>query len=330
MYSQEEIIRRILNEYDEIRSGQEILRKKRIEEIYEKFPRLAEIHQEINRLGAENMRLIMQNPQKSQELNAEFSKKLSRLKKEREEILIKNGILEDFDQVQYRCKDCGDTGYIGNKKCHCFIQRMIDYAYKQSNFGETLKDKSFENFSFDFYSSRLIPGEEISEKDNMKYIYQICRDFCKNFDSEFKNLFMFGKPGLGKTYLSACVANEILNKQKTVLYLRATKLFSQYEDYRFGREKSDDFQKIIDRIYQSDLLILDDLGTENQTKSSVSFLFDILNERLDRNKKMIINSNFMISELSKIYSARFTSRIYESFHLLHFKGNDIRVQMLKK
>lgn len=322
----EEIIKKVLAEYEQLRTRAEIIRDNYAEEIYGKYPRLKQIKNEINTAGFENTKKIMENPRDSKKLNEEFNKKLKALNEEKKRIIEENNIPGDFEIPKYTCQKCHDTGYVGNEKCSCFKERLIRAAYEKSNLGSMIKDHSFESFSLDYYSSRKKPGEEISDRENMKEILAECKCFCRDFNGEEKNLLFIGKPGLGKTFLSNCIAKEILNKGKTVIYIRATSLFTAYEDYRFGR-KTEGFD--YDKFYNADLLIIDDLGSENITKSGVSFLFDLLNERLDRNKKMIINSNFTMNEISRTYSARITSRFYEHFRILHFTGEDIRIQKLR-
>lgn len=323
----EEIIKKVLAEYEILRTKAENIRDRNVEKIYEKYPRLKEIKNEINKVGFENLSNIMKNPEKSESFNKDFKKRIKELEEERKIFLSENNIPSDFEKPKYSCEKCGDTGYAGNEKCECFKQKLIKAAYEKSNLGKMISKHSFENFSLEYYSLRRKNGEEISERENMSEILEECKTFCENFEKEEKNLLFIGKPGLGKTFLSDCIANEILNQGKNVIYVRATSLFSAYEDYRFGR-KTEGFD--YNKFYNADLLIIDDLGTENITKSGVSFFFDLINERLDRNKKIIINSNFSMSEISKTYSARITSRFYEHFRILHFTGEDIRIQKLTR
>jgi len=325
MSYEEENVRKVLAEYDTLRAKAQIRRDKLVEKIYNDFPRLEEIKDEINRLGFENTKRIMGNPEKSKEFNEEFNKKLAELIEERDRIIKENNISPDFNKPVYSCELCNDTGYIENEKCSCFKQKLIEKAYSQSNLGNLLYDQDFDKFSLDYYSGRVSQGETVSDRENMKFILRECLDFCESFDKPFKNLLMIGKPGLGKTFLSNCIAKRILDSGKNVIYTRATSLFSSYEDYRFGR--SSEFNR--DRLYNSDLLIIDDLGTENITKSGISFFFDLINERIDKNKKIIINSNLTMPEISKVYSTRITSRMYEHFSIMHFRGEDIRIQKLK-
>lgn len=321
----EENIKKVLNEYEILRTKAENKRDKYVKEVFERYPRIEAINNEINLLGFQNTKKIMENPEKSKFFNEEFKKKLESLKAEERKILEENNISLDYQNPDYLCKICNDTGYVGNKKCNCFKDKLVKQAYSQSNLSDLLNEHEFDKFSFEYYSNKVKEGEIQSDRENIKDIYISCKNFCSNFNLPGKNLLMIGKPGLGKTFLSNCIAKEILNKGYNVAYVRATSLFKDYEEYKFGKKEDFDSR----RLYECDLLIIDDLGTENISKYGISFLFDLINSRTDRSKKIIINTNFGMREISRVYSVRITSRIYEFFSILHFRGEDIRVKKLR-
>jgi DNA replication protein DnaC len=320
-------VNKIFNEYEDLRTKASNERKIRMDRIYEEVPRIKEIDAMIYSAGFENMQNILKNPEKSNEYNKELKEKYKVLKAEKKKLIEENNIPSDYEEYKYQCSDCNDTGYTDDgKKCKCFIQKLINVAYSKSNLGDVLEKQNFETFSFKYYSQEK-KNNEISPHDNMVKIYNKCKKFCDNFDNEEKSLFFFGTTGLGKTFLSSCIAKELIDNGKIVIYTRATKLFNIYEDYKFGRNND---KTIIDNLYSADLLIIDDLGTEVQNKNNSAFLFDLLCDRLAENKKMIISTNLNISEISKIYSSRFASRIYECFELCRFYGEDIRIQNFKE
>lgn len=321
------MIDKILEEYEEYRTLSEYERKKRIEEVYKKFPSVKEIDDKIFQAGSQNMQNILKNPDESDKINSEFKENLKKLKSEKEKIIKENNIPANYDKVKYRCELCKDTGYTQDgKMCLCLKQRLINEAYSKSNLGEILERQNFNTFSFDYYSKQAQDGD-ISPYENMKNIHKRAVNFCKNFDNESKGLIFYGKTGLGKTFLSSCIAKELMDNGKTVIYSRASKLFGMYEDYKFGRNTD---KSLIDEIYNCDLLIIDDLGTEPKSNINTSFLFEIINERMADNKKIIINTNFDLGELTKLYSQRFTSRVFEYFITNKFTGSDIRLQMVKE
>ena len=320
-------VNRIMEEYEELRIKAANRRKSRIEEVYKNFPRIGEIDKEIQRRGLDNVNNILKNPEKKDEYNSDFKENLKRLNDEKKKIMKENNISDDYDKYEYKCGICSDTGYDeSGRKCKCFKQKLINEAYSMSNMAEIIKTQNFDTFSLDYYSKQSEDGL-ISPYENMKKIYENCKRFCDNFDNETKGLVFYGPTGLGKTFLSGAIAKEIMDIGKTVVYLRATKLFSVYEDYKFGRSSE---SSVIDNIYNADLLIIDDLGTEPSNKNNISFLFDVVNERIAAGKKIIINTNLQISEITKMYSMRFTSRLYEYFMMYKFYGEDIRIQKLKK
>lgn len=323
----ERTLNKIMERYENLRLRAVNERKSRIDEVNRKFPRIAEIEREIFNRGLENTGNIFKNPEKKDEFNRDFKENLKRLTDEKNNIIKENNIPADYDKYKYSCKRCGDTGYDENgAKCQCFKQYLINEAYSMSNMSEMIKKQNFETFSFDYYSKTSSDGL-MSPYDNMVKIYNNCKKFCDNFETETKGLVFYGPTGLGKTFLSSAIAKEIMDKGKTVVYIRATRLFSVNEDYKFGRSTD---KSVIDNIYNADLLIIDDLGTEPFNKNNLSFLFDVVNERTAENKKIIINTNLQISEITKMYSMRFTSRLYEYFMIYKFYGEDIRIKKLKE
>ncbi len=313
----------IFAEYEDLRTRAAQERKKRVEEVYDKVPRIKEIDEKIFSAGYNNMKNILKNPDNAEKLNKELKEKFKNLKEEKEKLLKENNISPDYDKYKYQCELCEDMGYMPDgKKCVCLKQKLINEAYAKSNFGDILEKQNFATFILDYYSKEK-GSENISPYDNMVKIYNRAKDFCDNFENETKSLLFYGPTGLGKTFLSSCIAKELIDNEYIVLYTRATKLFSIYEDYKFG--KIDD-KSVIDNLYSADLLIIDDLGTEAQNKNNIAFLFDLISERLSENKKMIINTNLSIGEIAKIYSSRFASRIYESFDPRRFYGEDIRIK----
>lgn len=317
-----DIKRKIINEYETDRTMALARRDSFVKKVFEKYPEIDEFTKEINRLGLENTKNILRNPEKAKEYNSEFNKKLNSLVAKKEEFMKKNGIPAEYDKPHYKCALCQDTGYTEDgKKCRCYKDKIIKYTYKSSNLSEVMKGMSFENFSLDFYSSEKKDG--FSERENMEYILKASKDFCNDFENR-RNILFYGAPGLGKTFISVSIARKFIENEKTVIYISATKLFSGYDDYKFGRNSV--FEDFLNDLYLADLLIIDDLGTEYISKLSVPFLFDLVNDRILKNKKIIINTNLEPNALENAYSLRFMSRIYEHFDVFKFRGKDIRIQ----
>ncbi|MBO5060033.1 MAG: ATP-binding protein [Clostridia bacterium] len=317
-------LRKIMHEYDEERTAARARREETVEKVHRELPQIKEIEDEINRLGMENFGKIIKNPEKSREYNEEFEKKLAALNAKKAEILSKNGVPLDYNEVKYKCEKCLDTGYEDTKKCSCFIQKIINLRYDMSNMKEILHD--FDEFSFDYYSDKYIESLDMTEKENIKIIFEKAKDFCVN--DEAKSLFFYGGCGFGKTFLSSCIAKKMMDDGKIVIYTSASSLFSDYEDYKFGKKPSEEFVLKREMMKEAELLIIDDLGTEVISAFSVQLLNEILTERIALKKKIIISTNMNMKGISAKYSDRIASRIYEAFEILHFVGTDIRVQKL--
>ncbi len=319
-------LRKIMNQYDEDRTRARAEREERVKRVHTEFPEVLKIEEEINRLGMENFGRILQNPQMSEKLNAEFEKKLSELKEKKKKFLEEKGIPADYDEVKYKCEKCLDTGYEDTKKCSCFIQKMIELRYNMSDMRDILHE--FSEFSFDYYSDSFNKDLGMTELENIKEIYKKAQEFCQKDDA--KNMLFYGGCGLGKTFLSSCVAKKMMDSGKSVIYTSASSLFSDYEDYKFGKKDSAEFASKMEMIKTSDLLIIDDLGTEVLSSYSVQLLNEIINERCALSKKIIISTNLNMKGIVSKYTERIASRIYESFEIFRFEGKDIRVEMLRR
>lgn len=315
----EQIYKKILQDYDNLRAVCEEKRQRRISEVYAEIPRIEQIKNEINIAGADNVRRIFADPSKKDYYNAQLRETINRLESEKKALLLSAGISADFDKPIYECAECGDTGYVNGKKCKCFEQKLINEMYSVSNIESLLKEQNFDTFTYKYFKL----GEEA---ERMIKIHDECVRFCEEFDNGGKSLLFYGKTGTGKTFLSSCIAKKLIDMGKTVVYMRASTLFAMYEDYRFGR--SDEMKSMTDKLKNADLVIIDDLGTEMKTKTSFSFFLELMNERIQSSKKMIINTNFNMGELTKEYSSRFSSRIYEYFNPLQFVGDDIRLKKI--
>jgi DNA replication protein DnaC len=324
-------LKKLLTEYDKKRLNNIYEAERRKEEIYSKNPRLQEIDDILSKEAIRVSKLLITS--KDVSLLDELNKKISDLKKEKEKILNSINLNSDYLKPIYECKDCNDTGYIINNSnttmCHCLKQKLFDIEYNKSNI-YNLEKQNFNNFSLDLYSDEIDEkkyNSKISPRENIEKIKKLCEKFIENFDSENeKNLLFTGKTGLGKSFLSSCIANEILKKGKTVLYQTAPVMLDTIIDYRFGKDNSS--KDIYDNLLTVDLLIIDDLGTECMNTMKFSELFNIINTRLlnSNNKvtKTIISTNLSLQNLFSTYDERIVSRIVGNYNICYFFGDDIR------
>ena len=323
-----EVIKKINREYEtkRIKAYNDLVEKKK--NIYDKIPRLQEIDDQINQYAMKTTRSILLAEADDKDLYVkDLENKIDQLKKEKENILTQNNISSSDLEVKYECNICNDTGMVDNHKCNCYKQKLINYHYASSNLF-SLKDHNFDNFDFSLYSEEVDNSINVSPRKNITNIKAIADSFITNFeDPSQKNLLFTGESGLGKTYMSSCIANELLKKGKTVLYQTAPILMDKLIEYKFN--KTDNSQKLYNDVFDVDLLIIDDLGVENLNSIQFTELFTIINTRLlntNRSTKTIISTNLSIEEMFKIYEERIMSRIIGNYSICKFIGDDIRIK----
>lgn len=317
-------ISEILNEYEKLRENAKLEQSKRIEEIYEKIPRIKDIDKEISQIGFRiATSVVSKDINDIEEYINTQKEKITDLKIEKTELLSRYGYPIDYMEIKYKCKKCKDTGYINNKYCSCFRQKLINKYYQQSNLNEILRTENFDTFNFEYYSSRPYENEELSPRENIERIYAYAVNYTKNFDKINESLFFYGSSGLGKTFLSNCIAKELLDKGKVVIYQTAANLMDIIRRCRF--EENSNYNEL-NELLECDFLIIDDLGTEPVTPYSYSELFNIINTRILNKKKMLISTNFQLNDIIQNYPERITSRILGHFTLFKFYGEDIRIQ----
>jgi len=307
----------IMREYDNQRLENMHALNARIQGVYERFPEIRQIDTQISEL-AEN---FAQSFTKEHVMSfEEYRRKLSDLRMEKEALLKCYHIDPKMLQMQYRCSDCKDTGYIKNEKCHCFKQRIIDEMYQQSNLREILNAENFSTLSYRYYDTENM--------EKMQIAIETCKKFTENFDKTFENILLCGTVGIGKTFLSNCIAKEILDQGHSVLYLSAFQLFDLMAKNSFSGNspKEDSVAKQYPHIFESDLLIIDDLGTELANSFTMTGFFLVINERILRKKSTLISTNLSPEEILTTYTERCASRIISNYTMLKLSGSDIRLK----
>lgn len=325
------ILKTIEREYEQKRMLAEKTTEYLKNETYEKYPRLAEIDSLIKKLGIEASKTaLIANPDEKEDIINNLTSKIDLLKQEKESILKESGISLS---PKYDCDKCKDTGYIttlySTEMCSCMKQKLIDISYNKSNLYR-LQNDTFDNFNPNLYSDQSNIEKyktNISPRENIFNIKKIALDFVDNFQSEGqKNLLFIGTPGVGKTFLSGCIANEIIKKGYSVLYQTSPLLLDSIFDYKYN-QKNGSSKELYDSLFNVDLLIIDDLGTENLSAAKYAELSNIINTRLlNGNIKTIISTNFDLAQLAKNYDDRILSRLIGNFHICKFIGDDIRLK----
>lgn len=317
----------LLKEYEQKRINAQRNLEYKKSSLYSMHPELEQIEQELNQLGIQTAKHLLKdnNPQ----LIENFNKKISILKEKRNKILSSLSLSMNDLQPYYDCSYCKDTGYITlnhtTQMCSCLKQRLINISYNKSNISR-LDKENFSTFKISTYSDEINKEKfksEISPRENMKRIQSLVNHFISNFDNpEEKSLLFIGNTGLGKTFLSNCIAKELMDHEKVVIYQTAPNMLDNIIDYRFnkGNVSSDFYEDLI----SSDLLIIDDLGTESMNSIKFTELFNIINARILNQKKSIISTNLTLQNLFSTYDERIVSRLVGFYHICRFFGDDIR------
>lgn len=319
-------LKEILKQYDIKRTKNNQLFRKRLQEVYENIPEIRLIDNEISSKGLNISKQIINAPENKLKLINELKLELEALKDRKLKLLQENGYNKDYINPIYDCVKCKDTGYIGDKKCTCLKQEIINYAYKQSNLGNILETENFSSFSFKYYSNKKDEKLGVSPLEAIQSIHFQCKKFISEFESNFSNLILYGQAGLGKTFLCNCIAKELLDTGHTVIYLSSYQLFRIFETYRFNNGDEIISYDEIEDLFNCDLLIIDDLGSEVINSFTTAELFNCLNTRLLNKKSTVISTNLEPAALSKHYSNRIVSRIFGNYTLLNLIGDDIRLQ----
>ena len=296
------------------------------EQLFSEIPRLREIDSELLSIGAAAAKTIVKSHSDTDSDIQSLSERSLALQEEQDRILADHQIRKEVFDPQYFCKQCEDTGYVEHdnrtKVCDCLLKLMADIAGEQLSANLPLKDCTFDNFSLDYYSSSPDSNGKIPF-NRMSKIYNYCVEYADRFTTHSKSLLLRGGTGLGKTHLSLAIANEVLKKGVSVIYVSAPEIFSKLEREHFNyqyKDQEDTFRTLLD----CDLLILDDLGTEFISAFTTSCVYNLFNSRILAGKPMIISTNLQLDEMIATYSQRFVSRLIGSCDRLDFIGEDIR------
>lgn len=282
---------------------------------YTTNPRLNEIDRELSYIGAQIAITALSG---DSEKIAVLKKNSTVLSKEKKAILKK----EMVEDIEYDCPICQDSGYVGGKICDCVKKLATEILLSDLKKQMPLDECKFENFDLNYYSK---DGENARKR--MTSILKLCMEYVNNFNPyASQNLLFMGAPGLGKTHLTMAIVSGIIDKGYIPFYGPAENLFNLVSNERFSGENKGIYQNMID----SDLLVIDDLGTELSTEFSRSVLYNLINSRMLSQKPTIINTNLSMKEIADRYGERIASRLIGSYNANKFIGNDIRQQKFLK
>lgn len=310
---------RIFRQYEEKQRQNRLEMQRRRDHVYECLPEYRNLEDAAASLSvAQGKKLLFGDEAALDSLR----QSLAALKEQKKQLLLDAGLSADYLEPIFTCPDCQDTGYINREKCHCLKQAEITLLYEQSGIQDMLKRNNFSLLSYEYYT-----GEGLTL---FKHAVETCRNFIKYFNSDYRNLFFYGTVGTGKSFLSGCVAKELMDRGYSVIYFGAAGLFDLLSSVSFDAKNRDEKQSTYSDLYQCDLLILDDLGTELTNQFTASQLFSLLNERHLGKKSTLISTNFSLAELRDRYSDRIFSRITSNFEVCRLAGEDIRMYKMTR
>lgn len=331
------IYKEILDRYAKKRNEKEQLAENKRNKILNQNPILRELEDEKNLLAISISKNILSLSDIEKQIEIDnMNLKLKKIDDKISNELKRIGISKDDFKPEYDCNKCNDTGIMTlsgkSEYCSCFKQEIINETYKQANMNK-LDDENFNTFDIGFYSNNIDEkkyGINKSPRENIEGIRKISEEFANNIlVTEQKNLLFTGNTGLGKTFLANAIAKKTIENTNTVIYQTAPIFMDKIMEYKFSNDTTGMNKEQYNKIFDVDLLIIDDLGTETMTNNKFTELFNIINTRLLKNKKILISTNLTLNQLFNRYDERLISRIIGEFTICKFVGDDIRLKKKK-
>lgn len=296
--------------------------------VYAREPRIRAIDRELSATAASVLRAALESGGDPAAAIEQLRERNLSLQAERASLLGQLGLPGDYLTDKPLCPKCGDTGYDGSATCSCVRERYARLLKEQLSTVLPIQDQNFSCFNMNYYSTRPDARLGLSPRENMEYNLDECKAYAANFGKDSPNLLLYGSTGLGKTFLSTCIAEAVSARGFSVAYDTAINIVAAYETIKFGNGDGEAAAERAARYERADLLIIDDMGTEMGTAFTVSALYNLINNRLMAKRPMIVNTNLMPEALSEKYSPAVASRLLGEFMALRFFGDDIR--LLKK
>ena len=316
-----EVITRAQNRLAQAKADRESKYLRDLRVAYEKLPRLKQIDRELRRTMAEAARNVFAQNGDAKAAFEQVRQENMALQQERQELITRHfgaGHLDDSPA----CGRCGDSGYVGAEMCGCLMELCRQEQRRELPLLAGGQE-TFEKFRLDYYSDGVDPKYGFSPRTIMERNFQKCRNYAATFSIDSGNLLLVGGTGLGKTFLSSCIARTVADRGYSVCYETANHLFSNLERAKFRGDE--DAVREMAKYGACDLLVIDDLGTEMPGQFVTAALYGLLNDRLQAKKPMVISTNLNVDEAERRYSPQIASRLHGNFTRLTFVGQDIRV-----
>ena len=239
-------------------------------------------------------------------------------------LLLENGFPADYLEIHYTCEKCQDTGYNGNEYCSCLRKLITEISTERLNQESQLKLCSFKQFNMEYYRNQKTKNCDDCYKV-MEKILNKCKKYATNFQPHSESLLFMGDVGVGKTHLSLSIVSEVIKQNYGVIYDSVGSLLSKIEEEHFKTSKTETQNSdTLQLVLNTDLLVLDDLGTEFLTSFTLSVIYTIINTRINRNLPTIISTNLTPDDIREKYEPRLKSRLLACYRCLQLEGPDIR------
>ena len=321
------LLRRAMDRLEEDRRRREANTAELRLRLYRRDPALEELDADIRATAAATLDLALRSGEDPVSAMEKLQEQSLQLQKERTARILRLGYPEHCIDDLPACPRCGDRGYVGREPCECLMRLYREEQRRELSKLLDLQGESFSSFRLEYYDDIKDPDTGISPRQHMQLVLLACRRYAETFNGRGSNLFLSGAPGLGKTFLSACIASAVAERGWSVVYETTVNLCARYEEARFGRRgDTEEAELDIRRYLGCDLLILDDLGTEMNTAFTVSVLYEVINARLRGGKSTVISSNLSVEDIASRYSPQIASRLAGEYENLRFYGRDIRLQ----
>ncbi|MGX8698714.1 MAG: ATP-binding protein [bacterium] len=322
------LLSRARKRIDERRKAEERALEERRRIAFQRDPRIRDLEAGMKAAVLEAVGVALQRGEDPVEAVEAIRDRSLSLQEERALRLVKAGLPGDYLTQRVHCRLCRDTGFVEGEPCRCLRDFYREEQRKELSRSLDLGEQRFERFKLSYYDATPGPGESQSARETMRFTFSYCQRYADNFSLRSENLLFTGKPGLGKTFLSAAIARVVSEKGYSVYYDTSSSIFQKYEQEKFSRSQEDleSARQEIRRMEGCDLLILDDLGTEMNTALVTSSLYTLLNNRLLAARPTIVSSNLTLHELGERYSPAIRSRLEGEYFNLLFVGRDIRLQ----
>ena len=322
------LLARARGKLENIRADNQAENRRRTDQVYAKVPEIREIDAKLRGQMAELVSLTLSRKSDMQQQLAALKERNLDLQMRKAELLVANGWPVEYLDEIVSCSRCRDSGTFEGKPCSCLEKLYNQELTKELGVLLRNGNESFENFDLNLYSNELDLRSQVIPRQAMAAVRDVCRKYADNFPQVSSNLLLQGGTGVGKTYLSACIARVVASKGCSVCYDSAASALEAFERQKFSRdpEEAEAAADRVQRMLSCDLLILDDLGTEMVTPMSISALYTLLNTRLIHGSKIIINTNLDYKDMAQKYTPQICSRLQGEFLRLPFVGDDIRLK----